>query len=110
MIVSIRFADEVRFAVDSRRPVVARESTIIPHGLPRPENLRVARQIEQIVRDHGAVPATIGMIGGEIVVGLDDPDLERLARGETVAKLSVRDLAIAAVAKADGATTVASTS
>jgi pseudouridylate synthase len=110
MIVGIRFADEVRFAIDSKRPVVALESTIISHGLPRPGNLHVARQIERAVRDNGAVPATIGMIGGEIVVGLDDQDLEHLALGEAVAKLSVRDLAVAAAAKADGATTVASTS
>lgn len=110
MIVGIRFADEVRFAIDANRPVVALESTIISHGLPKPDNLRVAREIEQAVRAHGAVPATIGMVDGRIVVGLDDDDLERLAAGDGVAKLSVRDLAIAAAARADGATTVASTS
>ncbi len=110
MIVSIRYADEVRFAIDAKRPIVALESTIISHGLPRPDNLHVALQIEKAVRDHGAVPATIGMIDGQIVVGLDDDHLERLATGDSVAKLSVRDLAIAAAAGVDGATTVASTS
>jgi pseudouridine-5'-phosphate glycosidase len=110
MIVSIRYADEVRFALDARRPVVALESTIISHGLPKPDNLRVAREIEQVVRDNGAVPATIGMVGGQIVVGLDDDSLERLATGDDVAKLSVRDLALAAATGSDGATTVASTS
>lgn len=90
--------------------MVALETTIVSHGLPRPENLRVARQIEQAVREHGAVPATIGMIAGQIVVGLDDEELTRLATVDGVAKLSVRDLAPAAAAGADGATTVAGTS
>ncbi len=89
---------------------MALESTIVSHGLPRPDNLRVAREIEEAVRDNGAVPATIGMIGGEIVVGLDDGELTRLASGDDVAKLSVRDLAVAAAHRAYGATTVAATS
>jgi pseudouridine-5'-phosphate glycosidase len=100
---------EVAVALAAERPVVALESTIVAHGLPRPDNLTVARQIEQTVHDHGAQPATIGMIGGEIVVGLDDAELTRLATRADVAKLSVRDLAPAAVAGVDGATTVAST-
>jgi pseudouridine-5'-phosphate glycosidase len=108
--VSIRLGDEVAAALDSGDPIVALESTIVSHGLPRPDNLRVAREIEQTVREHGAVPATIGMIAGELVVGLDDGELTRLAGGEEVVKLSVRDLATAAALKADGATTVASTS
>ncbi len=90
--------------------MVALESTIISHGLPHPDNLRVAREIEQTVRDQGAVPATIGMIGGELLVGLDDAQIEHLALAEGVAKLSVRDLAVAAARRADGATTVAATS
>jgi pseudouridylate synthase len=89
--------------------VVALESTIIAHGLPRPENLRVAGEVEQAVRAAGAVPATIGMIGGELVVGLDEAQLAKLASGDDVTKLSVRDLAVAAAAGVDGATTVAST-
>ncbi|MEU5561685.1 pseudouridine-5'-phosphate glycosidase [Micromonospora musae] len=106
----IRFGAEVSDALRDGRPVVALESTIVSHGLPRPENLRVARQIEATVRDAGAVPATIGMVGGELVVGLHDAQLTRLATVDGVAKLSVRDLAVAAATGADGATTVAATS
>ncbi|BCJ42280.1 pseudouridine-5'-phosphate glycosidase [Actinoplanes ianthinogenes] len=107
---AIRFGDHVTRARRDGRPVVALESTIISHGLPHPDNLRVAREIEQTVRDNGAVPATIGMIGGELIAGLDDAQIEHLALAGDVAKLSVRDLAIAAAKRADGATTVAATS
>ncbi|WP_434743346.1 pseudouridine-5'-phosphate glycosidase [Micromonospora sp. SH-82] len=106
----IRFGAEVAEALRTGRPVVALESTIVSHGLPRPQNLTVARQIEQAVRKAGAVPATIGLIGGELVAGLDDDQLTRLATADGVAKLSVRDLAVAAATGADGATTVAATS
>lgn len=106
----IRYGAEVAAARHARRPIVALESTIVSHGLPRPDNLRVAREIEQTVRAAGAVPATIGMVGGELVVGLDDAQLTRLATTDGVTKLSVRDLAIAAATGADGATTVAATS
>ena len=107
---AIRYGEHVTRARRDGRPVVALESTIISHGLPHPDNLRVAREIEQTVRDNGAVPATIGMIGGELIVGLDDDQVQHLALAEGVAKLSVRDLAVAAAARADGATTVAATS
>ncbi|GIF05880.1 pseudouridine-5'-phosphate glycosidase [Actinoplanes siamensis] len=107
---AIRYGDHVTRARREGRPVVALESTIISHGLPHPDNLRVAREIEQTVRDNGAVPATIGMIGGELIAGLDDAQIEHLALAGDVAKLSVRDLAIAAARRADGATTVAATS
>ncbi|MBV1851497.1 pseudouridine-5'-phosphate glycosidase [Catellatospora tritici] len=107
---SIQLGAEVKAALATGQPVVALESTIVSHGLPRPDNLRVAREIEQVVRDNGAVPATIGMVGGRLVAGIDDEALTRLAVGENVAKLSVRDLAIAAALGVDGATTVASTS
>ncbi|WP_406036700.1 pseudouridine-5'-phosphate glycosidase [Micromonospora sp. NBC_00898] len=106
----IRYGTEVADALRAGRPVVALESTIVSHGLPRPDNLLVARQIEQAVRDAGAVPATIGMVGGELVVGLDDAQLTRLATVDGVSKLSVRDLAVAGATGADGATTVAATS
>ncbi|MEU7981371.1 pseudouridine-5'-phosphate glycosidase [Micromonospora sp. NPDC049081] len=106
----LRPGTEVAEALRDGRPVVALESTIVSHGLPRPDNLRVAREIEQTVRAAGAVPATIGMVGGELVVGLDDAQLTRLATVDGVAKLSVRDLAVAAATGADGATTVAATS
>ncbi|WP_166354010.1 pseudouridine-5'-phosphate glycosidase [Phytoactinopolyspora limicola] len=102
-------SDEVRAALAAGAPVVALESTIISHGLPRPDNLRVAREIEQAVRDHGAVPATIGMVEGRLRVGLDDAALTRLATSDDVHKLSIRDLAVATAKGADGATTVAGT-
>lgn len=105
----IRRGSEVAVALRTGRPVVALESTIVAHGLPRPDNLTVARQVERTVRECGAEPATIGMIGGQIVVGLNDAELTRLARSDRVAKLSVRDLAPAAAVGVDGATTVAST-
>ncbi|MEU8261186.1 pseudouridine-5'-phosphate glycosidase [Micromonospora sp. NPDC048999] len=106
----ISLGGEVADALRHGHPVVALESTIVSHGLPRPDNLLVARQIEQAVREAGAVPATIGMVAGELIVGLDDAQLTRLATVDGVRKLSVRDLALAAAAGADGATTVAATS
>ncbi len=105
----IRYGLHVRDALTDHRPVVALESTIISHGLPRPRNLEVAHEVEQTVRDHGAVPATIGVVGGDIVVGLDDGELAHLATAEQVAKLSARDLAVASARGLDGATTVAAT-
>jgi pseudouridine-5'-phosphate glycosidase len=107
--VVISLGSRVAAAIEAGRPVVALESTIVSHGLPRPDNLRVAREIERTVEAAGAVPATIGMIGGRITVGLDDAAIEHLATGGNVVKLSVRDLAPAVASKADGATTVAAT-
>jgi len=92
------------------KPVVALESTIIAHGLPRPDNLRVAREIEAVVRKHGAVPATIAILGGEVRIGLDDEALEALAYSGEVAKCGVRDLPAVIARVEDGATTVAATS
>ncbi len=100
---------EVGDALAEGRPVVALETTIISHGLPRPRNLEVARAIEAAVRAGGATPATCGVLGGRLRVGLGHADLERLAFGDDVAKLSGRDLAVAAVKGLDGATTVAGT-
>jgi pseudouridine-5'-phosphate glycosidase len=108
--VTILLGDHVAAARERGDPVVALETTIVSHGLPRPDNLSVARKIEQTVRDHGAVPATIGVLGGRLVVGVDDLQLTRLATADPVAKLSVRDLAVAAASGVDGATTVAGTS
>jgi pseudouridine-5'-phosphate glycosidase len=102
--------EEVRTALDEGRPVVALESTIIAHGLPRPDNLRVAREIEATVRERGAVPATIAILGGEVLVGLTDDQLEALAASGEVAKCGVRDLAPVSARGEDGATTVAATS
>lgn len=105
----IRVRPEIRLALFEGRGVVALESTLIAHGLPRPNNLEVAREVEAIVRAEGAVPATIGVLDGEAIVGLDDGQLERIANGSDVRKLSVRDLPAAAALRADGATTVAAT-
>ena len=100
---------EVADALNAGRAVVALESTIISHGLPRPDNARIAREIEQAVRDGGAVPATIALVDGVVRVGLDDAALEAIASREDVVKCSARDLPIAAARGATGATTVAAT-
>jgi pseudouridine-5'-phosphate glycosidase len=105
----VRIHPEVADALAESRPVVALESTIISHGLPRGDNLRIAREIEDAVRDGGAVPATVAVVDGEPCVGLDDAALERIALDGAVAKASVRDLAVVAAAGGLGATTVAST-
>ncbi|GAB4476724.1 MAG: pseudouridine-5'-phosphate glycosidase [Anaerolineae bacterium] len=96
-------------ALDEGRPVVALESTVIAHGLPRPQNLETARLCEQAVREEGAIPATIGIIEGQIVVGLDDAQLELLALSDGVRKVSRRDFGIALARREHGATTVAGT-
>ena len=105
----LRLSEEVEAAVREGRAVVALESTVIAHGLPRPQNLETARRLEQVVRETGAVPATVAVLGGRLCVGLDDAQLERLAEGEGVLKVSRRDLALVAARRADGATTVAGT-
>ena len=101
--------EEVADALASGRPVVALESTVIAHGLPRPHNLETARRLEEVVRARGAVPATVAVLGGKLVVGLSDKQLSRLAEGDDVHKLSLRDLPVAVARGLDGATTVAST-
>ncbi|MEO3977139.1 pseudouridine-5'-phosphate glycosidase [Streptomyces sp. CAU 1734] len=101
--------DEVGEALAARRPVVALESTIIAHGLPRPRNLAVAAELEELVRAGGAVPATIAVLDGRIRIGLERPQLERIAREGGVRKLGRRDLAPALAAGASGATTVSAT-
>jgi len=100
---------EVASALAAGDPVVALESTIISHGLPRPDNLRIAREIEAAVRDGGAVPATIAVVDGIARIGLDDDALARVANDDSVVKVSVRDLGAVAARGGLGATTVAST-
>jgi pseudouridine-5'-phosphate glycosidase len=107
--INVRIHPEVSEALAANRPVVALESTIISHGLPRPDNLDIARQIEQAVRDGGAVPATIAIVDGQPQIGLDDRALEVIATSRDVLKVSVRDLATIAARRGIGATTVAST-
>ena len=100
---------EVADALAAGRPVVALESTIISHGLPRPDNLDVARQIEAAVRRGGAIPSTIAVVDGRPTVGLDDTALERIATRDDVVKVSTRDLATLVARGGTGATTVAAT-
>ncbi len=102
-------SEEVREAVDARRPVVALESTIIAHGLPRPRNLQVARELEAVVREEGAVPATVAVLDGQPHVGLDKEQLERIANEDGIRKLGHRDLPLAVASGASGATTVSAT-
>ena len=104
----MRYTREVTDALDDGRPVVALESTIIAHGLPRPENLEVAVAAEEMVREEGAVPATIAVVEGMVRIGLDREGLEAIA-GDDVAKCSARDLAVVMARRATGATTVAAT-
>ena len=105
----MKLAPEVADALATGRPVVALESTIVTHGLPRPRNLELAREVEQAVREGGALPATIAMVAGELRVGLDDDTLAEVAQREDVAKCSVRDLAPLAARGGWGGTTVAAT-
>ncbi|GLP68434.1 pseudouridine-5'-phosphate glycosidase [Streptomyces sp. TUS-ST3] len=102
-------SEEVREAIDARRPVVALESTIIAHGLPRPRNLQVALELEDVVRQQGAVPATIAVLDGRPHVGLDKQQLERVANEDGIRKLGHRDLPLAVAARVSGATTVSAT-
>ena len=105
----VEIGAEVAEALSRAVPVVALESTLISHGLPRPDNLELAREVEDLVRHEGAVPATVGMIGGVPKVGLGTAELELMATGEEIAKLSARDLVLAASKGSHGATTVAAT-
>ncbi len=106
----IKFSREVEAAKASGTAIVALESTIISHGLPRPRNLEVAREVEEIVRAKGAVPATIALIDGVIHVGLEADQLDRIANDDNVVKASTRDLAIIEMTGQSAATTVAATS
>lgn len=104
----IRISKRVSDALSSRSPVVALESTVVTHGLPRPRNLAAARAVETVVTASGAVPATIGVLGGEVVVGLEPAELEHLASTDA-AKASLWNLAALAASGADAGTTVAAT-
>jgi pseudouridylate synthase len=102
-------SDEVAAALEQNRPVVALESTVIAYGLPHPQNLETATKLEEIVRQAGCVPATIAIFGGEFCVGLEHTQIERLATGKNIRKISRRDLPIAVANKLECATTVATT-
>lgn len=106
---AIKLSAEVANALNAGKPVVALESTIISHGLPRPSNLEVALECERIVRDAGAVPATIALLDGKILVGLERSELEAIANRDDISKASIRDLAIIVAQGKSAATTVAAT-
>lgn len=106
---AVTLSAEVRDALANGAPVVALETTILSHGMPFPENLETARSLERIVREAGAVPATMAVIGGRIRAGLNAQELERFAAAEGILKLSRADLAYAVAAGRDGATTVSAT-
>lgn len=103
------FSPEVADAIGRRQPLVALESTVIAHGLPRPHNLNLAQRMEELVRECGATPATIAILNGQIKVGLSADELNYLANADGVVKVSRRDFPIVATRKQDGATTVAGT-
>ncbi len=109
MSLSLHLSTSVRAALDAHTPVVALESTLITHGLPRPVNLEVAQRLEAVVRENGATPATIAILDGELHAGLEPDQLERLANADNVRKVSRRDLPIVVAQKNHGATTVAAT-
>lgn len=106
----IKYSAAVARALKDKSPVVALESTIITHGLPRPKNLEVALEVEQIVTETGATPATIAIIDGQIHIGLEPDQLKQIAKDESILKASIRDLAIISTQKKSAATTVAATS
>ena len=106
---NIIYSQEVKIAIENNLPIVALESTIISHGMPYPTNLEVAKNCEQIVRNNGAIPATIAIINGDIIVGVTDEQLEYLATSKEILKVSRRDMAYVIANKLSGATTVAAT-
>jgi len=106
----IKYSAAVARALKDKSPVVALESTIITHGLPRPKNLEVALEVEQIVTETGATPATIAIINGQIHIGLEPDQLTQIANDENILKASIRDLAIISNQRRSAATTVAATS
>jgi pseudouridine-5'-phosphate glycosidase len=101
---------EIQSALSLNKPVVALESTVIAHGLPRPQNLETAQRLEQIVCEAGSLPATIAILNGRLCVGLSNEQIRFVAESEAIKKVSIRDLPLAIAQKWNGATTVASTS
>lgn len=106
----IRYDSAVASALDAKAPIVALESTVTAHGLPRPQNLETAGRLEEIVREGGATPATVAILQGELRVGLTSEEIRFIAESDNIKKISIRDLPIAVAQKWNGATTVASTS
>lgn len=109
MTLPLHFSDEVAAARDSGAPIVALESTIITHGMPFPQNVETARAVEAVIRENGAVPATIAVLDGNLHIGLNDAQLDALGQAKGVAKLSRADMAACIATGGTGATTVAAT-
>ncbi|MGI6644707.1 MAG: pseudouridine-5'-phosphate glycosidase [Bacilli bacterium] len=103
----IKYGDHVKKAIKNNRPIVALETTIISHGMPYPKNIEVAKNVEKIIRENGAEPATIGIVNGEIVVGLSDEQIEEFGKRSDIVKCSIRDLGYVLSNKLCGSTTVA---
>lgn len=105
----LEYSQEVLDAKKANKPIVALESTIISHGMPYPQNVETAKEVEEIIRKNGAVPATIAILNGKIKIGINDEELEFLAQNKDIEKASRRDLAYLVSTKKNGATTVAAT-
>jgi pseudouridine-5'-phosphate glycosidase len=110
MLAPLNIAQDIAAAIRDGRPVVALESTVIAHGLPRPQNLQTAQRLQEIVREGGATPATIAIVDGKLSVGLADDQIHTLANSRDIRKISTRDIPLAVAQGWNGATTVASTS
>jgi len=109
LMLNFKLSNEVTNAIGENKPVVALESTVIAHGLPHPKNLETAEAMEAVVRSSNSTPATIGIINGQITVGLNSAEVNLMATGDDIKKISTRDIPIAVSQRWDGATTVAST-
>jgi pseudouridine-5'-phosphate glycosidase len=105
----VAMTTEIALALEANMPIVALESTIISHGMPYPQNIESARTSERVIREEGAIPATIAIIGGKIKIGLDDDELDYFGKTKGIVKASRRDMAMILARKMDGATTVATT-
>ncbi|HOP46004.1 MAG TPA: pseudouridine-5'-phosphate glycosidase, partial [Coprothermobacter proteolyticus] len=105
----LQIAPHVKEAIETLKPVVALESTIITHGMPYPANLHTALEVEQVIKEAGAVPATIGVINGTIKVGLSEEEITYLSQAKDLHKISLKDLSVAAAKKLSGGTTVSAT-
>jgi len=105
----LRFSEEVRQALDNQQPIVGLETAVVTHGLPYPTNIELAQAMENLIREEGAVPATVGVLGGKAQVGMNPADIQLLAQDQDVIKVSRRDFSRAALKKLNGGTTVAGT-
>ncbi len=105
----LHFSEEVRQALDNQQPIVGLETAVVTHGLPYPTNIELAQAMENLIREEGAVPATVGVLGGKAQVGMNPADIQLLAQDQDVIKVSRRDFSWAALKKLNGGTTVAGT-